>query len=250
MKQRPRSFLLLLLAAIAIFILSPRFLNGEDVESLAGKSLTIEKKQAKSGNHYTIFHKNECSISFVVERPSKDDKTIALCIAAAFTDLETYGVEGVCISDGKKCNDKVNHGVGGAFRIKEGKYTIFPTSKGKLLTDSLLDVIIKNKGSLFQQIQMVTNGKAATFKDKASFQRRAIIETKKGWAVIESEESIMLEAFAKDMVELGAVNALYTDMGSWDEGWYRDPATGKNRVIGQIRTETDKQTNWIIFKIK
>jgi hypothetical protein len=65
--------------------------------------------------------------------------------------------------------------------------------------------------------------------------------------VIESYEHITLTDYTKDLLELGVTDALYTDMGSWDEGWYRN---GNDiETIGRIRSQTDKQCNWVVFKI-
>ena len=242
-------FLLLLIGITLVIVFSPRFLNGEAASRARENPVMIEEKQASSGNHYTIVHKKSCSLQFVVERPSKDDKKIMLCIPAAFTDLTDYGVDGACLSNGSRCNDKVNYTLGGAFKVENGSCSMFSTNKGKMLTDSLLDAIASKKGSLFQQIYMVVNGKAEGFKDKKVFQRRAIVQMKdKSWAVIESLEALTLADFSRDLVELGALNAMYTDMGAWDEGWYRDPGKEKVKVIGQLRSETSKQTNWVIFK--
>jgi hypothetical protein len=67
-------------------------------------------------------------------------------------------------------------------------------------------------------------------------------------AIIESYEHITLTAFTKDLLELGAVDALYTDMGAWDEGWYRQD--NKLITIGRMKSQTEKQCNWVVFKEK
>lgn len=246
--KRIRVVFLSLLVLVTFNLFSPKLSSGE-TNTVTGSAIAVEQKQAISGNHYTIIHKKDCRIQFVTERPSKNDKKIMLCIPAAFTDLTDYGVDGACISNGTRCNNKVNHSLGGAFKIENGSYSMFSTNKGQMLTDSFLTAIAARKGSLFQQIYIVVNGKAEKFKDINKFQRRAIVEMKdKSWAVIESLESITLADFSKDIVELGALNALYTDMGAWDEGWYRDPSMPKVKVIGQLRSETSRQTNWVIFR--
>jgi hypothetical protein len=251
MRDKPRSLFMVFIIAFGVLIVSPRFLLGEDASTVSPKFLTVEEKKSASDHHYTIFHRNSCSISYEISRPEKNSKEILLCIPAAFTDLQTYGVDGACISNGERCNKKVNHTLGGAFKIMKGQCAIFPTNSGQLLTDSMLSDIASAKGSLFQQIQMITNGKKATYKDKSNFQRRGIVEMKdKSWAVVESLEAITLAEFTDDLAELGAYNALYTDMGAWDEGWYRDPSSQKLVTTGQLRTETAKQSNWIIFKAK
>ena len=219
---------------------------------IATNNLEVEHKKASSGYNYTLFFKNSLLMDVSLTRPSKNDNTILLCIPGAYTDLQTLKIDGLYIDKGKVYNkDKINHSLGGAIKVIQGDCEIFPSGKGKLLTDSLIDHIVNKKGSLFQQIQMIEKGKGATYKDTKLFQRRAIVKLKGNkTAIIESFEHITLAAFTKDLLELGVIDALYTDMGSWDEGWYRDPVSEKVTTIGRIRTETEKQCNWVVFKVK
>jgi hypothetical protein len=242
-------FIMLLGMITLLIVFTPRLINGEASSEVKTEQITVEQRKVSSGNHYTIFHKKGCRMHFVVDRPRKEDKNIMLCIPAAFTDLNDYGVDGACLSNGNRCNDQVNYTLGGALKIENGNSFIFSTDKGRLLTDSLLDAIAKRKGSLFQQIYMVVDGKAESFKDKKLFQRRGLVQMKdKSWAVIESLEAISLADFSNDLVEMGVQHALYTDMGAWDEGWYREPGKEKVNVIGQLRSQTSRQSNWVIFK--
>lgn len=213
-------------------------------------SLVIENKKATSGYNYTFFYKNNLLMDVSLKRPDKNDKNILICIPAAYTDLQSYFVDGLYIDNGKVYNkNKVNHSLGGAIKIINGNCEIFPTQKGKLLNDSLINLIVSKKGSLFQQIQMVEKGVGAKYKDTKLFQRRAIVKLKGNkTAVIESYEHITLTAFTKDLLELGAVDAIYTDMGAWDEGWYRQD--NKLITIGRMKSQTDKQCNWVVFKEK
>jgi hypothetical protein len=251
MNQKHRSYIaVILLAALAVPFITSGFRN----KIKSGFSFRVETKKASSGNTYTIFHQDDLSMGVSLKRPDKNDPHILLCIPGAYTDLVTLSVDGLYIDKGKVYNrDKINHSLGGAIRIVNGQCDIFPTQKGKLLNDSLIRLIVSQKGSLFQQIQLIEKGKGAKYKDVKEFQRRAIVKLKSsgeskqpGTAVIESYEHITLEAFTRDLLELGVVDALYTDMGSWDEGWYRK---GKEvETIGRIRSQTDKQCNWVIFK--
>lgn len=251
MREKPRSLFLVLIIAFLAIIISPRFLLGDSGNESGQNAITIKEKRSKDGHLYTIFYKDNSSISFETSRPDKDDKNIYLCIPAAFTDLQTYGIDGACVNKGQICNTKVNYALGGAMKIENGKCSIIDTKKGMLLTDSMLNTLAAKGGSLFQQIKIISNGKAADFKDTNVYQRRSIVQMKdKSWAVIESLNALTLADFSADLVELGAWNALYTDMGAWDEGWYRHPSSGKVTTIGQIRSETSKQTNWIVFTTK
>lgn len=209
----------------------------------------VENKVASSGIHYTILYQDKLKISFETKRPDKNDASVCLCIAAAFTKLNDYTIDGACMRNGIIYNNNpVNYTLGGAIKIVDYKAEIFPTKKGKLINDSLIKLFASKRASMFQQIQMIENGKAASFIDKKLFQRRGIAIFKNGQtAIIESKEAITLAAFAKDLVAMNVKDFLYTDMGSWDEGWYRKDM--KTIVtIGQNLTETKYQSNWIIFK--
>lgn len=247
MTQKRISILsLLLLLAFAAPYVSGAFGS----RPISAGTLQVENRKAASGYTYTIIYKDKLQLDVSLKRPDKNDPNILLCIPGAYTKLDDYTVDGLYIDNGKVYNkNAVNYSLGGAIKIVNGDCSIFPTQKGKLLNDSLINTVTAQKGSLFQQIQMVKDGVGATYKDIKLFQRRAIVKLKNNrTAVIESYEHITLAAFTKDIIELGAVDALYTDMGAWDEGWYK---TGNSIVtIGRMKTQTDKQSNWVIFKVK
>jgi hypothetical protein len=243
-QKRAASITIILWALLAAPFLSFSFKD----KTLTVASLRTETKKTVSGNTYTIFYKDDLRINVSLKRPDKNDNTILLCIPGAYTDLVSLKVDGLFIDNGTVYNkNKVNHTLGGAIKIIKGDCEIFPTKKGTLLNDSLVNLVVAQKGSLFQQIQMIEKGIGARYKDVKEFQRRAIVKLKGNkTAVIESYEHITLTAFTKDLLELGVQDALYTDMGSWDEGWYRK---GKEVItIGRIRSQTDKQCNWVVFK--
>ena len=212
--------------------------------------LTIETRKGVSGNEYVLYYKNAAKISFEITRPSKVDTSTLLCIPAAFTVLTDYSIDGLYICKGKTGNkNKINHTIGGAIKLVDGEITIFPSGNGKLLTETLIKTIEDQNGSLFQQIQMIENGKTANFKDVKLFQRRGIVLFKNGKiAIAESKSAITLKVFADDLSTMQAKDLLYTDMGSWDYGWYRDPENGKLIVIGHDHSQTDKQSNWVVFR--
>lgn len=235
---------------ITIYFLLPLFLSLQVVEVPM-----VEQRKASSGNHYTIIHKGDAFIKYTTTRPAKEDKKVLCCIAAAFTRLDDGKVDGAYAVDGKIGNANINRRLGGTIMLQGNIYSIQPldTSMGKKLKPVFQGEIEINKASFFQQIQLIVNGKAEKFKDTQLFQRRAIVtfmnaKTKRvnKLAIIESKEPITLAAFSSDLVELGAYNALYTDMGAWDEGWYRDKS-GKIITIGTSLTQTAKQSNWITF---
>jgi hypothetical protein len=237
---------IVLLIALAI----PFLLSAFKTQNIVNNDLKMETKKTKSGYDYTIFYKNNFRLDVALTRPDKNDNSILICIPGAYTDLQTYSVDGLYIDNGKVYNqNKINYSLGGAIIIANGEASIFPTNKGKLLNDSLIKKVVAQKGSLFQQIQLIEKGVGATYKDVKLFQRRAIVKFKNNkTAVIESYQHITLTAFTTDLLELGVQDALYTDMGAWDEGWYHNPVDNKLITIGRMKTQTDKQCNWVVFK--
>jgi len=219
-------------------------------------NLFVEQKTAASGNHYTVIHKGANKIKFTTTRPDKKDSSVQLCIAAAFTSLDDGKVDGAYSINGEVKQEVPNMRLGGGIMLNNKTCDIFPYHaypppsgiiKDPTLSKEMKKKIKTGKYSFFQQIQVVVKGQAERFFDEKLFQRRAIVTFKDNKvAIIESKEPITLAAFSKDLVELGAYNALYTDMGSWDEGWYRDSA-GKLITIGTSRAQTSKQSNWVVF---
>jgi hypothetical protein len=199
---------------------------------------------------YTLFYKYDLHLALTNVRPSQSDTAIQFCIPAAFTVLENDSIDGVFIVDGKIINRKVNHHLGGGMIIAQNKNFILKTDDGKLLTETWIDSIAKLGQSFFQQIQLVRDGKALEFnKDQKLFQRRAIVTWENGEiTAVESKNSITLQEFADDLVKMHVTNAIYTDMGSFDEGWYRNPVTSGIVTIGKNKSETARQSNWLIFR--
>ena len=78
------------------------------------------------------------------------------------------------------------------------------------------------------------------------FQRRALVKLAgHRFAVVGSLADITMQQFAADLRELGAVQALNLDTGGWDTGWYR--AGSQVVPLGHRRTETARQSNWLVF---
>ncbi|MBA3858351.1 MAG: hypothetical protein C0507_15710 [Cyanobacteria bacterium PR.3.49] len=230
---------LLLLAAL---------LSTASSASAQAPDLEIKSIKVPSGNEYTLFYQGPLAASFEIKRPDKSDNAVKLCIPCAFTSY-VGSIDGVYIHDGKLHHRHfVADNFGGAAIIQNGTISLMPTNKGKALTPKFLDELAKKKASFFQQFLVVEHGQAAHFKDKTLFQRRAIAKLKDGkTALFESKTAITLNSFGQDLKNAGAVDALYTDMGAYDEGWYRE--TEKSvKPMGLDRSLTNKQTNWLTFR--
>ena len=235
-----RLLLTLMIAALMQFGLLP---------AVFAKGLSVTPMKAKSGTEYHFYEKNNLEIGWELQRPNKRDQKIKLCIPAAFT-TKTGTIVGIYSLNGKVGNRKsISKPIGGALLIVDGEFQIFPTRKGAAFTKEFVASLEDRKASMFQQYQLVEKGAPAQFKDKRKFQMRAIVKFSDGrTGVLESDNSIAFKRFIADLVALGIEDALYTDMGSFDEGWYRDARTSRIMPIGNICTRTSDQTNWVIFR--
>lgn len=214
-------------------------------------SLTANSKVAKSGRQYRVILANSSKLDFELYRPTRKDGNILLCIPAAFTSQDG-GLCGLHATRGAVFNENlVDLKMGGGIKMDAGKATIFDTKSGADLDSAFVAKLKADKSSFFQQFQVVKDGHAEGFRDKSHFQRRCIaLLTDGSAAVIESLVDITFNEFGEDLVDLGVHNAVYTDMGPWSEGWYRDGKSGKTITIGESRMLTAKQTNWFVLKKK
>jgi hypothetical protein len=232
-----------------VFILLAAFAGlspGIPGKSEFGKIITLP-----GGQEYRVFYAGKSEVGLSLKRPSQSDKNIILCIPAAFTRLDNGKPDGFIAENGSHNGSKSKtNGVGGACLICEKYTTLFPLEKGAPLPDSLVSVIEKNKCDFFQQIQIVNKGKVPGFKDKSLWQRRCFGSDKTGnMLVIEGLKPQTLAEFSADLPSFGVYNALYTDMGTYDEGWYRNEQ-GKIIPLGLVRTSTKYQSNWLFFRQK
>lgn len=206
-------------------------------------------KKTVALNSYSVFYAGDSKIHITSTRPEISKANFRLAFAGAFTLLDDYSIDGLFIENGNVKKKSANHHLGGGLLINENSVKIIKTFDGKLLTEHWRDSVAAAGSSFFQQIQLVRADSALRFgKDQKLFQRRAFVIFKNGKAaMIESDAAITLQTFANDLVSLGVRDALYTDMGGWDEAWYRD-ANGKMQTIGLMRSSTSKQSNWVVFE--
>jgi hypothetical protein len=224
--------------------------NTYNLNSESSKNYFKEELKTINNTQYLIITPSKAHIDFEITRPSKNDQNTLLCVAGAYTSLKTGAVDGLYICKGKLFNKKlINQTLDGGVKITANKVEIFSSNKGQILTDSFLKKITDQNGIFFQQSLCINNGMAINLNDSKLFQRRGIISLKTGgYAIVESKKAISLNAFSKDMIGIGANSLLNFDMGAWDEGWYRNAASNKLIVLGKNKSQTSKQSNWIVLR--
>lgn len=238
--HRTVSFTLIFLSALFLYLAALLPANGQ--------ALRAEWNQTSSGKKYLIIRSDSCKLSFELLRPDSKDPELLLCIPAAFTAVGG-GLCGLYAREGEIYNQNlIDLKMSGGIEIKNGSCRIFDTAGGTKLNAEFIEKLKSDKASFFQQFQIVKDGKAEHFKDYSEVQRRCIALKKDACLqIVESCGPVSLSSFAVDLVEMGVENAIYTDMGPWGHGWYRD-STGKLVGIGQSRSMTHKQSNWVVFR--
>jgi hypothetical protein len=237
----------LCLPAASVMVLFIMTLRASRAAISAG--VTVEDRAALSGRHYLLIHPNSYKIDFDIARPSQQNDNVLLCIPAAFTS-STGGICGLYACRGEVSNSKsIDKGMSGAIQFLAGTCKIFDTRNGASLDDDFIKQLKSSKSSFFQQFQIVKNGHAEGFKDKSHLQRRCIATfASQECAVIESQDNVSFQEFAEDLLSFGAENAIYTDMGPYGGGWYRDAKDHEIISIGKNHSMTNSQTNWVVIE--
>ncbi|HEX8504696.1 MAG TPA: hypothetical protein VF630_04965 [Hymenobacter sp.] len=216
--------------------------------SNATQEVRLEGRTTANGNQYSLFHPQNLSIQLLDKRPDAADSQYQLSVAAAYTDLDTDQPVDLLLCNGNTLQAKATVGfLDGVLTIVSDSLTITKIPKGQSPSSSELENIRHHQGTLLLQELLVCEGKNQRPGGGSVFQRRALVEfTGRRFAVVESiSDNVTMKQFADDLIELGARNALYLDMGDWDEGWYK---RGSRVVkLGNRRTETARQSNWLVF---
>ncbi|WP_375434921.1 hypothetical protein [uncultured Hymenobacter sp.] len=211
-------------------------------------TVRVEQRTVASGRQYTLFYPGRLAIQVVTRLPNLDQSECQLSVAAAYTDLQTNQPLDLLVDQGQLRQARVKVGwLDGVLTIVNTTLTLTRIAPGQTPPHALLEQVRRQNGTLLLQELLVYQGQNLKPAGGSLFQRRALVElTNHQFAVIESaSDSLTLYQFGEDLRALGARNALYLDMGDWDEGWYRKD----NSVVklGYRRTQTARQSNWLVF---
>lgn len=165
--------------------------------------------------------------------PDTLDRSVVLCVAAAFTGVclhrfEHSNILGLHVSDGKLFE---------GYEETPEHYAFFadlPDPNGKNASEKLICAhpssnllcnIQRAGGMGFTQYWVIKNGDIYIPKrqDKKVEYYRCIAQKDARWYVLESKEKLNYDQFLSALVTFGVENALYLDMGrGWNHSFYRD----------------------------
>lgn len=178
-------------------------------------------------------------------KPDSNDANILMSIVAAFTSKRPEHVVGTSVSYGKKKVYPTDAETAYCLIIND-EVTIEPLENNKSFA---IERAVKQKGDYFQQMHLIYNGEAQQceiFKNRATF-RRALVQKDYETSIIETLERMTIDEFINGLISLEYKQAIYLDMGSWSEGWYKDYENNIVR-IGNNWKSSHLQTNWLVIR--
>ena len=215
-----------------------------------GPAVGPETRTTAAGHQYSVFRPGPCTIRVVTSRPQPADERVQLSVAAAYTDLDTNQPLDLLLCQGQRLQPQAKVGfLDGVLTIVDTTLRISRIAKGQTPPAAELARVQRGRGTVLLQELLVYQGQNQRPAGGSRFQRRALAQWPgRRFAVVESTaDNLTMQQFAADLIELGATDALYLDMGDWDEGWYR-AGNGRAAALGHLRTETARQSNWLVFE--
>lgn len=181
-------------------------------------------------------------------KPDTNNNDILMSVVAAFTSKRPEHIVGTSVSNGKKKIYPTDAET--AYCLIIGEDVIITSLDNN--RNLSIEKAVKEKGDYFQQMHLIENGEGKSceiFKNRTTF-RRALAQKGQETSIIETMERMTIDDFVKGLIELGYEQAIYLDMGSWSEGWYRNQANQITK-IGNNWKSSHLQTNWLVIeKIK
>ncbi len=186
--------------------------------------------------------------------PDANDGSLLLSVAAAFTGDDLTTVCGDHVVAGVLHSGYADVTTTGHMLIEDGKVKILPNDR----IHQSIQSAIEHRGYLFQQCYIVENGVAHVDRiPQAIIDRRphiifrtAALMTDGSFAVIQCADEQYPEEFVAGIVQLGARDALYLDMGTWAYGWFRTTAGAKPTELAKRYDNTRYQSNWLTIRTK
>lgn len=194
-----------------------------------------------------IFYPNYSRIDLVCENmPEKSDSSVIFMASAAYT---------------VKCKDTFshdniigNHVSGGQLfrgapsKTYRGAFVYYNDSSQFIYNDwaKELKIAAENGGCGFAQDMMIHKGREVDHwrksSDVNSYRALCLIDGKV--SIADSDGKMKFGDFITNLLQAGATEAIYLDMGGWNYSWYRDDS-GKAIDIHPIPNKY--ATNWITF---
>lgn len=180
------------------------------------------------------------------QMPKKGNDSVIMVCAAAYTakkldHFDHKNIIGNHVSGGKLHNGATSKSYRGAFSYYDGKPHFAYEN-----WNSDFRLASSKGGCGFAQDMMIHDGGIVSHSreknSKTLFRALCLIDGKV--AIADSKEEISIGDFITNLLNAGATEAIYLDMGDWKHSWYRD---NEGKVVDIYPNPTRYGTNWITF---
>lgn len=257
----PRLFLVLnSLMVFPMLFLSLFTLSGEYHNTLTAGATVASLEQAQQvvadakqdvtllqTDDLYIYYTDYDRLSYVTEdRPSRDDKSILLCVAAAFQSTYQLDFNEDNIVGWHTSNGRLERGAPqddlGAFTYVDGVARIWGVDEA----EGAVREAAKKGGLGYQSFIVLKDGERGSF-GTHEFRCFRVLTILDGRAcVIDSRTFMHFDEFVQSLREFGVSDAIYSDMGSgWNYSWYRDANGHAQTIIGMPWPFSH---NWLTFR--
>ena len=247
-----------LMLGLSLFILTSQYHNPQTPDkvlpSAAELGRAMEEAETSGKNvvlletdDLYIYYANCSDISFVTgDRPSKDDESIQLCVAAAFQHSYQLDFRHSNIVGWHTSNGLLERGTPqdrlGAFTYVDGTPRIWNIDE----SEEAVRQAAAMGGSGYQQFIVLCGGQRGGH-ESDEFRCYRVLALLNGKAcIIDSRTQMHYSEFISALEELGVRDALYCDMGSgWNYSWYRNT---EGKAVDIIGTPWPFSHNWLVFR--
>lgn len=240
---------------LSIFIMNSQYHNPLKPDRSISSSEEIESAIKETDKAVAVFETEDLyvfcpdysNITLVTgERPSKNEESIKLCVAAAFQETYHFRFGEDEIVGWHSINGRLERGKPeknlGAFTYVDGKARIWNVKEAE---DAIKEAAAAG-GSGYQQFIVLYDGEHGGHDSDEfrCFRVLAILHDRV--CIIDSKTQMHYGEFISALEKLGIRYALYCDMGSgWNYSWYRDADGKANDIIG---SPWPFSHNWLVFE--
>ncbi len=220
-----------------------------DASQMSAEQLvpTDETTVYNNGTVYIIFPKYSQVDLVCDKRPSKSDKSITWCSAAAFQHTVSLSfsqedIEGDHASCGEYYTSPYNKDAFAAFISYDGYFRFDFDNKEAAIKEAA-----DAGGSGFMQFGLINDKTEVMNFDRPRARcYRALAELNGNLCIIDSVNMIHFTDFMDELKRIGVTNALYMDMGAgWNYSWYRNAA---ENVVTLFGLPVPWSHNWVVFR--
>ena len=240
---------------LSLFTLSGEYHNPLTVDATVTSAEQVWQTVDDSGKDVMVLQTDDLyiycanynNLAYVTEdRPSRDDKSILLCVAAAFQSTYQLNFNEDNIVGWHTSKGRLERGAPqddlGAFTYVDGVARIWNVEEAEGAVREASD-----KGGLgYQSFIVLKDGERGDFRthEFRCFRVLAILDGRV--CIIDSRTLTHFDEFVQKLREFGVTDAIYCDMGSgWNYSWYHDANGNAQTIIG---APWPFSHNWLTFR--